>query len=128
MYGLKQAGILAKYLLAEQLHNHEYYQVRCKPGLWQYVWINISFTLFVDNYGIGYVGLKHSNHIMIALKIYDENITTDWEGKICCGITMKYNYTKRYVDISMTGYVKKVLHQFDHKTPNKPQHQPYTAS
>ena len=30
-----------------------------------------------------------------------------------------------YVDISTSVYVKEHLHQFSHKTPIKPQHQPY---
>ena len=61
------------------------------------------------------------------MKIYYENITTDWEGKLYCGITMKWNYTKRYIDISILVYVKEYLHQFGHKTPIKPQQQPYSA-
>ena len=60
-------------------------------------------------------------------EMYYENITTEWEGKLYCGITMKWNYTKRYVDISMTRYVKESLHQFGHNTTIKPQHQPYPA-
>ena len=52
-------------------------------------------------------------------------ITTDWERKLYCGITMKWDYTKRYVDISMLGYVKEPLHQLNNETPKNPQHQPY---
>ena len=35
-----------------------------------------------------------------------EEIKTDWEGKLYCDITMKWNYTKSYVDIAMPIYIK----------------------
>ena len=54
MYGLQQAGILVKQLLAQNLINHGYYQVK-KPGLWRHVRRPISFTLVVDYFVIGYV-------------------------------------------------------------------------
>ena len=62
---------------------------------------------------------------MSDLKMYYENITTDWEGKIYCSITMIWDYAKMYVDILIPGYLKGALHQFGHNTPKKPQHQPY---
>ena len=36
---------------------------------------------------------------MSALKIYYEKITIDWEGELYCGITIKWNDEKSYVDI-----------------------------
>ena len=59
--------------------------------------------------------------------MYYEKIITDWEGKLYCGITIKWNHTKIYVDISMPGLLKEYLCQFCHETPIKPQHQPYPA-
>ena len=53
MYGLPQAGILAKFLLERHLGKHGYYQVKHTPGLWQHVWRLIYFTLVVDDFGIG---------------------------------------------------------------------------
>ena len=46
------------------------------------MWIPISFTLVVDDFVIGYVGRENADHMMSALKMYYENITTDWEGKL----------------------------------------------
>ena len=56
MYGLPQAGILANNLLSQRLINHGYYQVNQTPRLWIHVYITLSFTLLVENFGIGYVG------------------------------------------------------------------------
>ena len=70
------------------------------------MWRPISFTLVVEDFGIGCLGLEHADNVMSALKIYYEKIKADWEGKLYCGITMKWNDTKKYVDISRPGYVK----------------------
>ena len=49
---------------------------------------NMCGDLFQD-FGIGYVGCEHADHLMSALKMYYEYITKYWEGKLYCGITMK---------------------------------------
>ena len=60
--------------------------------------------------------------------MYYERITTYWEGLVYCVITMKLNYAKWYVDISMLGYVKDALHQFNHVKQKNPHCQPYPSS
>ena len=46
----------------------------------------------MEDFGIGCVERERTYHLMDALKMYYENITTDWEGKLYCGITMKRDY------------------------------------
>ena len=99
MYGLPQAGIIANNLPAQLLGNNGYYQVKNTSGLWHHIWSTISFTFAVEDFGIGYIGSEHADHLMSTLKIYYEKITTDWEGSLYCGITMKWNDVKWYVDI-----------------------------
>ena len=125
MYGLPQAGILTKNLLLHRLYNHRYYQVKLTLGLWIHVWRTNYFKLVVNDFGIGYVRRDHADNLMIVLKIYYKNITTDLEGNVYCGITMKWNYTKMHVDISIPVYVKEDLQKIGHKTQIKPQNQPY---
>ena len=60
----------------------------------------------MDNFGIGYVVWEHADHLMSALKMYYEKITTYREGRVYYGINMKWSYTKRYVNISMPVYIK----------------------
>ena len=91
MYRLPQTGILSNNLLAQHFHNHGYYQVKRRTILWRHVWIPISLTLVVDDFGMGYVGQEHADQLTSALKMYYENNTTDWEGRLYCGITMKWN-------------------------------------
>ena len=44
------------------------------PGLWRHVWRPISFTLVVDNSGIGYVIQEHAYHLIIVLQMYNETL------------------------------------------------------
>ena len=50
---------------------------------------------------------------------------TDWEGALYCGITLKWDYINRHVDIAMPNYVNKNLTKYKHKKPKRPQYSPY---
>jgi len=47
---------------------------------------------------------------------------------IYCGITLKWNYDEQWLDISMPGYIKKLLLKYKHRMPTKPQHCPYAPA
>jgi hypothetical protein len=85
----------------------------------------IQFTLVVDNFGIKYVGKEHANHLLSTLKEH-YTIDIDWEGKLYCGIILTWDYIKKHVDISMPGYIKKLLQRFQHEL-RKAQHSPYST-
>ena len=124
IYGLPQAGILANKLLRKRLAPHGYFEVAHTPGLWKHITRPIEFSLVVDDFGVKYVGKEHADHLLNVLHKY-YSTTIDWTGSLYCGITLQWNYRKRYVDISMPGYIDKVRQRFDHKTPPKPQHSPF---
>ena len=50
---------------------------------------------------------------------------TDYNRELYCGITLKWNYEKEYMDIYMPNYVHKNLIKYGHEKPRKPQHCPY---
>jgi hypothetical protein len=50
MYGLKQAGLLAKQLLQNRLTTFGYYPARHTPGLWLHKSRPIAFSLKVDDF------------------------------------------------------------------------------
>jgi hypothetical protein len=50
------------------------------------------------------------------------------EGDLYCGIALKWNYTKRYVDLTMVKYVMKQMTKYGHVAPLKPQHCPYSPN
>jgi hypothetical protein len=124
MYGLPQAGILANKLLSKRLAKHGYYQCRHTSGLWKHTTRPITFTLIVDDFAVKYVGIEHAQHLVAALK-QDYEITVDWEAALYAGITLKWDYDNRTVDLSMPGYVQTMLDKFDHPMPTRPEDSPY---
>ena len=58
IYGLPQAGILAKKLLRSRLAPDGYYKVAHTPGLLRHVTRTVHFTLCVDGFGVKYIGKK----------------------------------------------------------------------
>ena len=125
IYGLPQAGRLANIQLKKFLKPHGYYEVEHTPGLWRHKTRPISFTLVVDDFGIKYVGEEHARHLLNILRAHYPAVSTDWKGELYCGIKLNWNYEKGYVDISMPGYIQKVLKKFKHEMPAKPQYAPY---
>jgi hypothetical protein len=79
MYGLPQAGLLANVLLEKRLAKHGYSPVPHTHGIWTHKWRPIKFSLFVDDFGVMYVGREHDEHLKAALEENYE-ISTDWEG------------------------------------------------
>ena len=124
VYGLPMTGALVNKLLRERLAPHGYYEVAHTPGLWCHVSRPISFTLVVDDFGVKYVGKEHAQHLVDTLKKYYKR-TEDWTGDLYCGITLNWDYGNRTLDISLRGYINKVLQQFEHKHPSKPQNCPF---
>jgi hypothetical protein len=123
MYGLKQAGLLANQLLQTRLNPFGYYPARHTPGLWLHKTRPISFTLVVDYFAVKYVGKQQAEHLQNAL-LQTYELTTDWTATVYSGMTLKWDYGKWTCDISMHGYVSKVLSKFQHDAPKHPQHTP----
>jgi hypothetical protein len=90
-------------------------------------WRPILFTLVVDDFGVKYVGKEHVDHLIKCIKETYE-LTKDWTGDLYCGITLTWNYDKRWLDISMPGYITKLLLKYKHRMPTKPQHCPYAPA
>jgi hypothetical protein len=125
MYGLPQAGILANNLLRQRLAKHGYFPCPHTPGLWKHITRPILFTLVVDDFGVQYTGNANALHLIQALK-QDYTISLDWQGKLYCGITLKWDYINRTVDLSMPGYVQATLHKFQHPLPNRQTDAPHS--
>ena len=124
MYGLPQAGILAKNELVAHLAEHGYIECTHTPGLFTHETRPICFTLVVDDFGIKYVGREHAEHLIKTLQL-KYPITIDWTGKKYLGLTLEWDYVNRTVDILMPSYIPDALQRFDHVAPKKPQHSPH---
>ena len=52
----------------------------------------------------------------------------DWEGTSLGGITLKWNYEgDPWVELSLPGYIEKILARFRHPQPKIPQDSPHPA-
>jgi hypothetical protein len=124
MYGLPQAGRLANDQLIAFLAPHGYHPVALTPGLWRHNTRDIVFSLVVDNFGVRYTSHADAEHLIATLETAYQ-VSTDWTGDRCCGLTLKWDYIARTCDVSMPGYIDRALHRFQHPTPSKPEHSPH---
>jgi hypothetical protein len=125
VWGLPQAGILAKKLLHKQLLPHVYYKCNNTLGLWKHWTRPIAFTLVVDTIGVKYLGKEHADHLIQCVKeMY--KLTEDRTCDLYCSIKLAWDYKARALDILMPGYLKKLLQKYKNQVPPKPQHCPYS--
>jgi hypothetical protein len=125
VWGLPQAGILANKLLQKPLKPQGIYECVNTPGLWRHATRPITFSLVVDDFGVKYVGKEHADHLISCLKTETYKLTEDWAGDLYCGISLRWDYAKRQLDISMPGYIKKQLLKYEH-IMRRIQHCPYS--
>jgi hypothetical protein len=125
MYGLPQAGRIANDALVQHLSSHGYIQDEHTHGLFTHTTRPVAFCLVVDDFAVKYVGKEHADHLMSVLR-KKYTISTDWEAKLYCGLTLKWDYEKGTCDLSMPGYVASALQRFNHPTPTKAQHSPHS--
>ena len=124
MYGLKKAGIISHRALTHHLSPLRYHLDHHTPGIWQHDTRDTIFTLVVEDFAIKYTSLENAQHLLHTLKeIY--TISEDWEAKLYIGVTLKWDYIKQTVDLSMTGYVTASLQRFWHQLQNSKQSSPH---
>jgi hypothetical protein len=125
MPGLKQAGRITNDHLTTHLATFGYIPVPLTPSLWTHGTCPVNFSLVVDDLGVKYVGKEHALHLLKALHhLY--TVTEDWDGTLFSGLTIKWNYAKKHVDISMPNYIPAMLHKFQHTKAAKDQGAPHT--
>ena len=124
MYGLKQAALLAYNTVSNLLVNAEYEPILGSLGLWRHKKRNIMFCLCVDDFGVKYHNAEDLHHLKNTLQqTYTAKI--DYNGENFLGFTVKWNYDVGYVDISMPGYVNRLLSKLNHPMPSSPQYSPH---
>ena len=127
LYGLPAAGILVNKLLKSRLAKKGYFELPHTPGLWKHISRPISFMLVVDDFGVKYVGKEHADHLLSVLTDHYMN-ENNREGKLYCGIELRWNYEEGWVDTSMSTYVHHQLVRYDHPLPKRNQRIPYAPA
>ncbi len=64
--------------------------------------------------------------ILIASIESPYKLTKDWTGNLYCGISLNWDYINQTVDISMPGYTKNKLQEYNHVLPGCMQACPYS--
>jgi hypothetical protein len=126
MYGLKQAAILAYKQLKKHLAPHGYEPIPHTDGMWKHKTRKTTFCLCVDDFGVKYFNKDDANHLIAALQ-HNYQVKTDWTGKNFCGLTFDWKYHQGYVDVSMPGYIQRLLAKLQHLFTN-PQYSPYLVT
>ena len=123
MYRLSQSGRIANQDLQKHLAKYGYYLTKQKPGLWKHQTRPISFTLVVDDFGIKYTNKDDIDDLFKTIK-EKYPLKIDLTGAKYVEIDLDWDYKKREVKLTMKGYVKQALQQFQHPTPTKHHYEP----
>ena len=86
MYGLPQAGILAKKLIKTCLAAHRYHELSHTLGLFKHDFWPVWFTLIVDDFGIKYEGTESCKHFLFD--IFEQFYKVEVAWKVAC--TLKF--------------------------------------
>jgi hypothetical protein len=122
--GLPQTGILANKRLRCKLAPFRYYEHVNTPGLWYHESRPTSFTLVINNFGIKYVNKEDIDHLISSIKT-TYTLTEDWTVILYCGIALDWDYTNYTINISMPGYNKRKLQEYNHVKSKTIQTYPY---
>jgi hypothetical protein len=78
-------------------------------------------------FGVKYEKKDNVEHLIASMKT-TYRLTKDWTGNLYCGITLDWDYVNSTVDISIWGYIKKKLQEYNHVLPGRLQACPYTPA
>jgi hypothetical protein len=104
-----------------------YHECVHTPGLWKHESRPLIFTLVIDDFGVKYENKEDVDHLIASMKS-TYKLTMDWTGNLYCGISLDWDYVNQTVDISMPGYIKKKLQEYNHMLPGRMQACPYTPA
>ena len=113
MYGLKQDGIISNQELVKQMDPFVYHPVQHTPGLWVHDTIHTVFSLVVDDFCVQSSSTEDVKHFFNNLRA-KYLITVDMEATVYIGIKLEWYYVHITVTLSMSNYVRKALHRFQH--------------
>ena len=115
IYGLKNAGALSKRKLDGILSAGGYSEDKNVPCVYTHSSNGVSFDLVVDDFCIKYLNTAGRDPLRQTLQQAGYEVTYDAKGTKFVGLTINYNRTKRYLEISCPGYISKILKRFTHR-------------
>ena len=122
LYGPPQASRTANDFITKKLSTHGYYQCRHTAFLWKHKQWTVIFSLVVDDFEFKYIGVQHAGHLIESIRKY-YLVDIDCNGAMYCCIKLGWKYSHpRSFDLSMSKYVPKILHEFQHSYTKRLQH------
>ena len=122
-YGLKQAGKIAHDDLVQRLAEGGYRKAELVEGYFYHEERDISFTLVVDDFLIKYTNKEDLEHLRSTIE-RNYKFKVDETAHQYVGIHLRWDYDRRTVRLSMEGYIKQALLEFEHAEPRTPHHAP----
>eukprot|EP00804_Cyclotella_cryptica_P000961 CCRYP_018393-RA/>CCRYP_018393-RA protein AED:0.44 eAED:0.44 QI:0/0/0/1/0/0/2/0/139 len=119
LYNLRQLATPDGYIYVRVQKANGYRQSTITPGFWKHDWWPVAFALYVDDFAVKYISIKHAKHLLHALNTH-YTTSHDWKGDRYLGLTITWDYPRRQVHLSMPGYCHKAGQRFRHKIPTKP--------
>ena len=71
----------------------------------------------VDDFGVKYTDEADAQHLLSVLEEHYK-CSVDWIGTRYCGLTLAWDYKARTCNISLPGYIARILKRFAHIAPN----------
>jgi hypothetical protein len=118
IYGLKESGFNANQELKVVLAKQGYIQSKFTPGLFTHKTRKIAFPIVVDDFGVKYENKEDMDHLVKTLGDRYP-IKVGLKAEFYLGITIKWDYENRTAKLSMPGYVKEALLEFQHEGTNE---------
>jgi hypothetical protein len=112
IFGLKNAGRLSKEQLNRILAARAYHEDAIVPCIYRHDSNGVTFVLVVDDFAISYHEDASRDHLLQTLTDAGYKLDVDLEGKKYVGLTIDYDREAGTLDISMPGYVDKLLKRF----------------
>jgi hypothetical protein len=107
-YGLPQSGALSQQRLFAHLKARGYHQLPNTPSVFRNNDGSIRFTLVVDDFAVVWTNQQSIDHFISTLtELYQ--IKVNWLGTKYLGMYIDINRSKRYVTLTMPGYIDKLI-------------------
>ena len=123
IYGLPQAGFLAKTKLIALLARNGYHMTPNTECLFRHDTLDIAFALVVDDFAIKYSDRNAAEHLLATIR-QEYRVEPDWAGSLFLGMSISFDQPSRSVSLSMPGYVAAALKRFDVTLNTRPTHSP----
>jgi hypothetical protein len=116
IYGLRNAGRLSKEKLDRHLADAGYFEDTLVPCIYRHTSNGMLFVLVVDDFACTCKDQSAKEHLLTTLREAGYIMTVDHKGAKFVGLTVDYQPELGWLDISMPGYVDKLLTRFAHRT------------